>query len=537
MDTKDIPPPPVKAPGTNARRIQHNFANTPERESAAAAWVAVSKSFSTKPLGLATTTTATTATVIVTSASEEATPTNTWASKAVSRGGLLTTSNDFQSFLAAANTFVPSAPTTKPSADSEDDASEAKDDALTEPELEPREEVDVGSDCGSQSITTDRSANKDSGRSARGPELGSTRGSELGSAKGSEPSDTRPSRPGDSAWGEPVEKGGQVAQDDGATNLLVLEENDKDKEAKKEVDKMVNKPVDRTYNGGLLATSNDFQSFLNASCKFVPPTPAQKEAPAPKEVSEDGEAKKGQTVTDPDPEVPKKEEEKHEEKKHEEEEEHALVVTMQQEKEDKHVEKEDVGSDGKHQSHDDRSAKGSGTSDSGQPSESGDNAWGETAEKGGQEAKDDGAHPNLIVLEESDKEANKDVNKDVANKLLQEASDKLEVLQKAGQVEPKVAVEAALPVSPEVRQDGPEVKIAAETALPVSPAAHQDSPMELKVDVETALPVSPPAPQDDQAELKVTAGTTLPVSPPALEEAGQVDLQIPVNAVPVSPVS
>ncbi|KAG0084719.1 hypothetical protein BGZ92_009634 [Podila epicladia] len=297
MDLKDTHPPPVKVPGPNARRIQHSFANTPERESAAAAWMAASKSSSTKSSGLATTTANATATVIVTT-SEGVTLTDTQASKATSQGGLLTTSNDFQRFLAVASTFVPPAPRTKPSLDSEDDTSEAKDDALKDPEPELREEVDMESDCGSQSISTDRSANKGSGRSAKGTEFGNTRGSKLGSSKGLEPSDARSSTPSDSVWGEP-------------------------------------------------------------------------------------------------------------------------------------------------------------------------------AEKGGQEAKGDRALPSLIIVEESDKEANKETNKGVADKLLQEASNKLEALQKAGVVELMDAAETALPISPDARQDGPEFKVAAEAALLVSPSACQ----------------------------------------------------------------
>ncbi|KAG0328612.1 hypothetical protein BG000_000405 [Podila horticola] len=376
VDPKDTPPPPVKAPvkalGPNSRRIQHTIANTPERESAAAAWVAASKSFSTKPPVLTTTTT----TATVGSTSEGATP-ETQASKITSRGRL--------------------------------------------------------------------------------------------------------------------------------------------------------------------TTSSDFQSFLNASSKFVPPVPIKKEAPAPEEVSKENEAKEDQTAVDPEPEAPKAEEEK----KEEEEEKHC-EEKHEDEEEEKH---EDVRSDGGRQSYGDHSAKGSGPNDSGQPSESGDNAWGETVEKGRQAAKDDGAHQNLIVLEEIDKKG----NKDVADKLLQDASDKLEALERAGQVEPKVAVEAALPVSPEAHQDGPDLMVATKTALsvspespmepkiaeaslPVSPEIRQDSPVELKVAVETVLPVSPPALQDGQDELKVAAETTLPVSPPALD-AGPVELKIAETTASVSPVS
>ncbi|KAG0037190.1 hypothetical protein BGZ82_002994 [Podila clonocystis] len=554
---KDTPPPPVKAPGPNARRIQHNFANSPEHESAAAAaWVAASKSFSTKPSGLTTTmttTTTTTTTAAIGTTSEGATEIQ--ASKVTSRGGLLTTSNDFQSFLAA-STFVPPALTTKPSSVSEGDASEAKDDAVTDPGPEPREEVGVRSNCGSQLTTTDHSDNKGSGCSVRGSGLSSTRGSELGSAEGSEPSDARPSEPSDSAWGEPVEKGGREVQDDGAPSLIVLEENNKDKEPKKEVDKVVDKPVDRTYSGSPLATSNDFQSFLNASCKFVPPVPTKKGVPIPQKISKDDKAKMNQTV-DPEPEVPKEEDEKKEKEEKEEEkhgeQKHEVEVEKQEEKEEKEENHKDMRSDGGRQMRDEHSAKGLGPSDSGQPSESSNIAWGEPVERR-QEAKDDGAHLNLLALEECDKEA----SKDVADKL-QEASDKLEALQKAGQVGTKVADETALPVLPEVSQDSPiepkvpeaslpaspevrqdssvELKAAAETSLLVSPPAPLDGQAELEVDAETSLLVSPPAPLDGQAELEVAAETTLPVSPSVLEEAGPVNFQIAETAVSVSPVS
>ncbi|KAG0024491.1 hypothetical protein BGZ81_007696 [Podila clonocystis] len=535
---KDIPPPPVKAPRPNARRIQHNFANSPERESAAAAaWVAASKSFSTKPLVLAmTTTTATTTTTTTTAAviettSEGATPTDTQASKVTSRDGLLTTSSDFQSFLAA-STFVPPALTTKPSSASESDASEAKDDAVIDPKPEPKEEVGVGSNCGTESTTTNRSANKGSGRSVRGPGLNSTRGSEVGSLKRSD------AEPGDNAWGEPVEKGELEAQDDGAPNLIVLEENDKGKESKKEVETVVNKPGDRTYCGSPLATSNDFQSFLNASCKFVPPVPTRKEAPVPEKISKD-DAKKNQTVVGPEPEVPKnedekKEEEEKEEEKHGEEKDEVEVEKQDEkdEKEEKEENHEDTGSDGGHQLRDDRSAKGLGPSASGQPSESSDIARGESIERR-QEAKDDRAHLNLIVLEECDKEG----NNVVTDKLLQEASDKLEALQKAGQVETKVADETSLPVSPEVSQDSPIEPKVPEASLSASPEVRQDSPAELKATAEALLLVSPTAPLDGQAELEVATETTLPVSPSALEVAGPVNFQIAQTAVSLSPVS
>lgn len=463
---------PPKAPGPNARRIQ---LDTNCSDIKTAAWLAASKSAPKPRQRLFTATTPTT--VIATESSDTGATTSTEtqepkATKTNGRGGGLATANDFQRFLLAANTFVPPAPT-KPSTalvSDGDESEEAKDDSVTDSEPEPKEETeeDTEVDCGNQS-NADCESNKGSERSTEGSEL-SAKGSELGSGKGSSGAG-QPSGPGDNTWGErPVEREQEDKKEgDGIhPNLIVLEE-DKGPH--------INKPVARNNGGGSghLATSNDFQSFLLASKPFVPPVKNKEAFP---EGAEDG-AKSDKAKSDPEvnlEQVPKEEEEK----KHEEED------TRRE------GERADERSNGRD------SGKGSELGDDDQPSRPIDSAWGEPVKKGGQEnKKDDGAQPNLIVLEE-DKVASKDVSSDKsvlgdlastmdsdvshAKVVVHGTSDKLEALQNACHMELKVATETSLPVS----------SAAFETALPVSPPDLHGGPLELRVAAETALPVSPP---------------------------------------------
>ncbi|KAF9396000.1 hypothetical protein CPC16_005669 [Podila verticillata] len=481
MNPNRTPPvAPPKAPGPNARRIQFD---TSSPDIKTAAWLAASKSAPKPRQRLFTAATPTT--VIAADSCETGATTFTEsqerkATKTNGSGGVLATANDFQRFLLAANTFVPPTPTKSltASVSDDDETEEAKDDTVTDPEPEPKEkgEEDMESDCGSQ-LNDDRESNKGSERSSKGSEFGS----------GKESSSTgQTSGLGNNAWGElPIEREQEDKKEDNGAhaNLIVLEE-DKDPHIN-------NKPVARNSGGGSrnLATSSDFQSFLLASKPFVPPVKIKEDfSEGSEDDSKSDEAKN-------DPEVnPKQVCKKKEEKKHEEEEKR----------------KEDEGSDARSQGRD--SGKGSELGDDDQPSRPVDSAWGEPVEKGGLEnKKDDGRHPNLIVLEEN-KDANKNVSSDKsvlgasdrddvaslrdsdvfhANVVVHGASDRLEALQNASQMELKAATKTSRSVSPAAQDDPKDLK-AVEAALPVSPPALQGGPVELKVAAETSLPVSPP---------------------------------------------